>query len=206
VAGGRTRVLAVHDKPLPTGPTFEEVYACTPTRLPVAVVDRITEATVAVHAALGITTGATHVEFRLRGGDAEPVVLEAAARMGGGPIYRSVLLSTGVDMVAAVLDLARGRTPQVRPREAPTPVGFWNIFPEQPGRLTAVHGVEAAGADPRCDEVEIYRCLGEYLNTPPRTFQGHGHLIFTTGATEQLDGMFEHFVRTVRLETTPESE
>src|SRR5262249_17385760 len=130
VVNGATHMVAIHDKPLPTGPTFEEVYACTPTRLPSSTVDRITAAVAAVHSAMGITTGPTHVEFRLREGD-EPIVLEAAARMGGGPIYRSVLLSTGVDMVKATIDLALGRSPVISPWPAPMPVGFWNIFPAE---------------------------------------------------------------------------
>lgn len=203
VVDGETHVLAIHDKPLPTGPTFEEVYACTPTRLPGAVVARVVEATEAVHAALDIHTGASHVEFRLRGGE-QPVILEAAARMGGGPIYRSVMLSTGVDMVRAVLDIASGREPVIRPKEPATPVGFWNIFPDRAGALTAVHGVAEAEADPRADEIAIYRSIGEHLAVPPQTFQGHGHLIFTTDEQDQLDEVFAHFVSTVRLQTAPD--
>jgi biotin carboxylase len=203
VVDGVTHVLAIHDKPLPTGPTFEEVYACTPTRLPADVVARVVAATEAVHSALNIEVGASHVEFRLRDGE-HPAVLEAAARMGGGPIYRSVLLSTGIDMVRAVLDIAAGREPVIQPRERPTPVGFWNIFPERSGALTAVHGVEQARTDPRADEVAIYRAIGEHLDVPPQTFQGHGHLIFTTGELDELDEVFDHFVRTVRLETESE--
>lgn len=203
VVDGTTHVLAIHDKPLPTGPTFEEVYACTPTRLPREVVADIERSTAAVHAALGIHTGASHVEYRLRDGE-QPVILEAAARMGGGPIYRSVLLSTGVDMVEAVLDLAAGRQPSIAPRKRPAAVGFWNIFPERPGRLTAVRGVEEAALDPRMDELVLYRTIGEYLDVPPQTFQGHGHLIFTADGEDQLDEVFEHFVRTVRLDTAPD--
>jgi biotin carboxylase len=197
---GVTRTLAIHDKPLPTGPTFEEVYACTPTRLPEKTVRKVEEATVAVHRALGITTGATHVEFRLRD-DSEPVVLEAAARMGGGPIYRSVLLSTGVDMVEAVLDIASGRAPRIEPVERPTPVGFWNIFPERAGTLTQVTGLDEVLADPRVDEVQIYKSPGDELLVPPRTFQGHGHLIFTVDHEDELDPTFRALTETLRLET-----
>ncbi|WP_405996979.1 ATP-grasp domain-containing protein [Streptomyces sp. NBC_00829] len=199
VHNGITHTLAIHDKPLPTGPTFEEVYACTPTRLPKAVVDAVEEATRAVHRALGITTGATHVEFRLRG-DAEPVVLEAAARMGGGPIYRSVLLSTGVDMVEAVLDLARGLAPRVEPRAKATPVGFWNIFAERAGVFTGAAGLDEVRADPRVDEVEIYKSPGDHLLVPPQTFQGHGHLIFTVDDENELDPAFREMTATLRLE------
>ena len=203
VVDDETHVIAIHDKPLPTGPTFEEVYACTPTRLPDEVAARVAEATKAVHAALHITTAATHVEFRLRGG-AEPMVLEAAARMGGGPIYRSVLLSTGVDLVAAALDLASGRRPDPSCRHAPRPVGFWNIFPERPGEFTGVQGLEKVNADSQVDEVAIYRQLGDYLAMPPATIQGHGHLIFTVDTVEQLDDAFERYRKTVRLETRAE--
>jgi biotin carboxylase len=163
-------------------------------------VARVVEATKAVHAALGIVLGATHVEFRLREGT-EPVVLEAAARMGGGPIYRSVLLSTGIDLVAAALDLASGRTPgQLRPA-ALRPVGFWNIFPERAGRFIGALGLEEARADPQVDEIDIYREPGEYLDVPPQTIQGHGHLIFSVDTVEQLDDAFRYYLATVRLET-----
>ncbi|GGK22149.1 hypothetical protein GCM10010124_13280 [Pilimelia terevasa] len=200
VHDGVSRTVAIHDKPLPTGPTFEEVYACTPTRLPAATVAAVDEATAAVHRALGIATGATHVEFRLRGDD-RPVVLEAAARMGGGPIYRSVELSTGVDLVAASLDLATGRAPRITPRERASAVGFWNIFPERAGTLTRVAGLDEIRADPRVDEVEIYREPGEELAVPPRTFQGHGHLIFVVDGTDELDAAFDEMTTTLRLET-----
>jgi biotin carboxylase len=149
---------------------------------------------------MNITTGATHVEFRLRGG-VEPVLLEAAARLGGGPIYRSVQLSTGVDMVEAMLDLAAGRTPTIAPRSAPRPVGFRNIFPDAAGTLVAIHGVDEARADPAVDEIEIYRTVGDHLDVPPRTFQGHGHVIFSADTPDHLDEVFDHLVRTVRLQT-----
>lgn len=202
VVDGTTHMLAIHDKPLPTGPTFEEVYACTPTRLPAGTVDRIRSAVAAVHDAMGITTGPTHVEFRLRDG-AEPVVLEAAARMGGGPIYRSVLLSTGLDMVEATLDLALARSPVIAPRPDPRPIGFWNIFPARAGVLTEIAGVDQARADPRVDEVEIYRQPGDQLAVPPRTFQGHGHLIFKVSHVDELDPTFVELTRMVRLHTEP---
>jgi biotin carboxylase len=200
VVDGVTHSIAIHDKPLPTGPTFEEVYACTPTRLPARTVATLYAAAKAVHEAMNITTGATHVEFRLRD-DVEPVLLEAAARLGGGPIYRSVHLSTGVDMVEAMLDLATGRTPTIAPGAAPRPVGFRNIFPDAAGTLVAVNGVDEARANPVVDEIEIYRTAGDHLDVPPRTFQGHGHVIFSADTQNHLDEVFAHLVRTVRLET-----
>jgi len=200
VIDGVTHSLAIHDKPLPQGSTFEEIYASTPTRLPADTVTEVLAATARVHAALGIDTGATHVEFRLRDGR-EPVVLEAGARMGGGPIYRSVLLSTGVDMLEAVLDLATGRRPQIAPHGAPVPIGFRNIFPEQGGRVVGVVGVDEANGQQHVHEVEVFRKVGEFADVPPNTYEGHGHVIFTAPTLDELDRRFAELTRTLRIET-----
>ncbi len=111
------------------------------------------ELTAAAHKELGITIGATHTEFRVRP-DQDPMILETAARLGGGPIYRSVLLSTGVDMVHAVLDLALGRRPGIRVAEPPAPTGFYLFFADRAGTIKAVHGVEEAAAGLRRQLVE----------------------------------------------------
>jgi biotin carboxylase len=202
VVGGVTHSVAIHDKPLPTGPTFEEVYACTPTRLPADIVAAAYEAAADVHVALGIEVGGTHVEFRLRNGN-EPVLLEAAARLGGGPIYRSVLLSTGVDMVEAALDLATGRHPRIEPWERTMAVGFWNIFPAEAGRFVAAQGIDEARGDDRVVELDIYRAFGDELAVPPQTFQGHGHLMFVVPTVDELDSTFQELTELVRLETKP---
>ena len=131
---GQTEVLAIHDKPLPmNGPYFEEVFYATPSELPGPALARIMELTAAAHKEPGITIGATHTEFRVRP-DQDPMILETAARLGGGPIYRSVLLSTGVDMVHAVLDLALGRLPGIRVAEPPAPTGFYLFFADRAAR------------------------------------------------------------------------
>lgn len=200
VADGRTHVVAIHDKPLPMhGPYFEEVYYATPTDLPPAQVARITELTDAAHRALGITTGATHTEFRIRP-DGDPMILETAARLGGGPIYRSVLFSTGVDMVEAVLDVSLGRTPDLTPPRPVVPIGFYLFFAERAGTITEVHGFEEAEADPRVKEVDLYRKVGDQVNVPPHVWQAHGHVIFTAERRDGLGEVFDELVKTVRLD------
>lgn len=200
VVAGHTHTISIHDKPLPTGPTFEEVYACTPSELPANVVAKLHAATKAVHQAMGINTGASHVEFRLRD-DQEPVILEAAARLGGGPIYRSVQLSTGIDMVEGLLDIAMGREPSIELPEAPRAVGFWNIFAKRRGVLAEIAGVDEALADPRVDEVDIYHTAGDFLDLPPRTFQSHGHLIYTASRRQDLDESFHQLANLIELRT-----
>lgn len=200
VVGGETHVVAVHDKPLPmNGPYFEEVCYTTPSRLPAEVEARVREITAAAHRAVDIRTGATHTEFRVQDG-AEPMILETAARLGGGPVYQSLLLSTGVDMVAGLLDLALGEQPDLTAKPEPTPTGFYLFFAEKAGRIKAVHGVEEANGDPHVRELALYRSVGDEVDVPPDAGQAHGHVVFTADTVSGLDDVFARLVKTVRLE------
>ncbi|MBN6038030.1 ATP-grasp domain-containing protein [Amycolatopsis sp. 195334CR] len=195
VDGGRTEVVAVHDKPLPmNGPYFEELSYTTPSRLSSPVLDRIAEVTAAAHDALGITLGGTHTELRIDGG--EPKILETAARVGGGGVYRSVLLSTGVDLIAAAADLALGRSPQVR-AEAARPVGTYTFFAEKAGEVVAVKGLP----DPAVSEYEVYVEPGDVVDVPPHVSKSHGCALFTADTVSGLDEVQRRLTRTIRIET-----
>ncbi|WP_328647497.1 ATP-grasp domain-containing protein [Amycolatopsis sp. NBC_00348] len=200
VVGGETHVVAIHDKPLPmNGPYFEEVYYTTPSRLPAEVQARIREITAAAHRAVGIRTGATHTEFRIRDG-ADPMILETAARLGGGPVYQSLLSSTGVDMVAGLLDLALGRQPDLTSKPEPEPTGFYLFFAEKAGRIKNIHGVEQVNADPDVRELTLYRAVGDDVEVPPDAGQAHGHVVFTADTVSGLGDVFDRLVKTLRLE------
>lgn len=186
VVEGRTNVLAIHDKPLPmTGPLFAEILYTTPSRLPACTQERLRECAARAHAALGISTGATHAEFRVTP-DGQPVALEVAARIGGGAVYQSVRHSVGVDMVKAAVDLARGKLPALVPH-APLPVGELSLFAGEEGVLESVSGVAEATADPVVLEIQIYQQPGERVVTPPRAHQSHGHVLFTAATAAELD-------------------
>ncbi|MCJ1677455.1 ATP-grasp domain-containing protein [Streptomyces sp. APSN-46.1] len=200
VVDGQAHVVAIHDKPLPMeGPYFVDVHYATPSRLPVEVRDRIVELTAASHRAVGIESGAVHTEFRIQS-DGTPKILETAARLGGGPIYQSVLLSTGVDMVAAVLDVASGRKPDLRPKPEPTPAGFYLFFAEKAGRISGISGVEEAGLKPHVHELSLYRKVGDAVDVPPRVWQSHGHVIFTADSDDGLVETFDELVKSIKIE------
>ncbi|GAA4064185.1 hypothetical protein GCM10022233_42980 [Streptomyces shaanxiensis] len=200
VVDGGTRVVAIHDKPLPMeGPFFEEVYYTTPTRLPAELVERITKAVDAAHSALGIGTGATHTEFRITA-DGEPYILETAARLGGGPVYQSVLLSTGIDMVDALLDLATGREPQLDVPNSPTPTGFYLFFAERAGELVGVAGLNTIESDPRVGEIMLYGQPGDQVLVPPHASAAHGHVVFSAPTAAAVDAAFQEFRDAITVE------
>jgi biotin carboxylase len=182
---GQTTVVAVHDKPLPmVGPLFEELYFATPSRLPEATLTEVHRLTDAAHRALEISLGATHTEFRIT--PEGPVILETAARLGGGPVYRSVLSATGIDLVDAVIDVARGRQPDLRPRRS-RPTGFSLFFAAREGTVRQIAGQAHALSDPDVVELEIYTRIGDRVGVPPRVFQAHGHAVFTAETAAELD-------------------
>lgn len=200
VVDGETHVVAIHDKPLPMeGPFFEEIYYATPTRLPRGRVRTILAATAAAHRALEIDTGVTHTEFRVPA-TGEPIILEIGARMGGGPIYQSVLLSTGVDLVVAALDLARGYGLTSTVHEIPSPTGFYLFFAERAGKLCGVHGLEEVRADRRTREVDIYSEVGDEVVVPPHASSAHGHVVFCAATADGVDATFEEFRSAIRVE------
>ena len=76
---GRLRVLAIFDKPDPLeGPYFEETIYVTPSRLPTDVQAALIASAERSVAALGLTTGPVHAEFRVN--ETGPWVLEVAPR------------------------------------------------------------------------------------------------------------------------------
>lgn len=191
IIDGTTHVLAIHDKPLPMrGPLFEEIYYRTPSALPVGTQDEIRAFVPRMHEALGLTIGASHAEFRIPAAGGPPVALEVGARIGGGGVYASVLASTGVDMLGAVIELARGRAPRVAPHD-PHPTGFFMAFAGAEGVLREVRGIDAVRADPAVVEVDVYKGPGEEVLAPPRVFQAHAHVVTTADSLDGVDAAFD---------------
>jgi biotin carboxylase len=190
IVDGTTRVLVIHDKPLPMrGPLFEEIYHRTPSQLPAATQGLVRTLVSRMHAALGMTVGASHAEFRIPA-EGPPVALEVAARIGGSGIYASVLTSTGIDMMAAVIELSRGSVPEV-PQQPPVPAGFFTVSAGAEGILRRVRGIEEVRRDRAVVEVDIYKVPGDEVLVPPRVFQSHGHVVLAADSLAAVDAAFD---------------
>lgn len=200
VVNGVTHCVAVHDKPLPMeGPDFSEVYFATPSGLPVGVQEQLSEVTAAANKLLGVDTGVTHTEFRITD-QHEVVLLESAARIGGGGIQSSVRHSTGVDLVGAMVDLVSGVTPVLEPRPVPRPTGWFILFADRSGVLTGVRGVEALRADPRVLDLELYCQVGSRIELSEQVSSAWlGRVVFTAGTRAELDATFHELWDTVEF-------
>jgi cysteine synthase A len=106
---GSIHIVAICGKDISDPPFFVELGHWFPSELPANELDRIRTEVEKALVALGITHGASHTEVRLTASG--PVIIEAAARLGGDQIPELVRLASGIDLYAAAIEVALGRDP-----------------------------------------------------------------------------------------------
>ena len=160
-AGGVFHPLTVTDRLTADPPAFGVALAhAWPSELSVAATQSLIDAARAAAEALGIENGPTYTQIRV--GPAGPLVIEVAARLGGGHDAELCELATGFDLNGAALDAALGRDCVVTTQSPSGTGGACVVFlvaPEK-GTLAAVEGVEEAQAAEGVRDVRIYRRPG----------------------------------------------
>ena len=126
---GEHHILALTKKYTTGAPHFIETGHAEPADdIPPALLPAVRGTVLSALDALHIAYGASHAEFLITPqGDVR--IVEVGARMGGDCIGSDlVYLSTGVDFMAAVIDAACGRAPDLTPKRAPGPARIRFIF------------------------------------------------------------------------------
>ena len=150
---GNTCVVAVTDK-LTTGPPYYvEIGHSQPAQVSAGERERLVHTAMAAIEAVGIDWSASHTEIRL--GRKGPCIMEIGARLAGGCIASHLVpLSTGIDLVRAVVDLALGREPDLHPRfQRASAIRF---LTPSPGVVRNISGVAAAKRVPGTAVVDVY--------------------------------------------------
>ncbi|SDL48522.1 ATP-grasp domain-containing protein [Tessaracoccus oleiagri] len=122
--GDELHVVTITDKLTSAAPHFVEMGHSQPSSLPDSDQAAIRALTAAAARALGVTDCAVHAEIMLT--LAGPRMIEFGARLGGDFITTDLVpLSTGVDMVTALIDLSCGHRPDLTPtRSAASAIRF----------------------------------------------------------------------------------
>jgi biotin carboxylase len=171
---GRLRTLAIFDKPDPLeGPYFEETVYVTPSRLPPRVLKLVEDCAGSAVAALGLTRGPIHAEFRVNARGAW--VLEVQPRPIGGLCARA--LRFGAEKMPLEELLARhalGMPTGGLEREADAS-GVMMIPVPESGILEGVAGLEEAARVPGVASVEITARMHDYVAAWP---EGSSYLGF----------------------------
>ncbi len=171
---GNLRTLAIFDKPDELeGPYFEETIYVTPSRLPPRALAVVEDCARSAVAALGLTRGPIHAEFRLNARG--PWVLEVQPRPIGGLCARALRFGPArMPLEELLVRHALGIPTRGLEREA-VASGVMMIPVPASGILEGVEGIEEAARVPGVESVEITARMHDYIAAWP---EGSSYLGF----------------------------
>jgi len=155
-------------------------------------------------AAVGIRTGPTHTEVRLR--PAGPAVIEINARLAGGMIPEIIRLADGVDLLEQQILAAVGRPLQLgqadpAPRRRSAGIRF--LLAERSGILEAVAGTVEAAALAGITEVVITAEQGKPVDPARDSYGRLGYVIAHGASPAEVVRRLDAAQRAVRLTIVP---
>ncbi len=125
---GQHTLLAITEKFTTGSPNFIETGHFEPAQLAAETVDNVREVVFKALDVLEIANGASHSEIMIKQ-DGSIVIVEIGGRMGGDCIGSSLVkLSTGVDFVKTVIDVALGNKPDLTRENVKNAAGIKFIF------------------------------------------------------------------------------
>lgn len=198
VWNGIVNVLQVTDKKTTEAPYFVELGHSQPSLYPDDVVGVIRDAAVKGVEALGLNDCAAHAEVKYQ--DGKPYIMEIGARLGGDFISTALThLSTGIDMVAAAIDVSMGIEPDLKPVDEPCGVAI-RYFTPSPGIVREISG-EASLQRPEVYDAEIYVKPGDRVRDVKSSLDRSGHVIVTAPSASEAITLAEELISTVKIVT-----
>lgn len=198
VWNGKVNVLTVTDKKTTGAPHFVELGHNQPSCYSKEDVETLKAAAVAGVKALGVNNCACHAEAKLMNGKA--YLMEIGARLGGDFISTELThLSTGIDMVAAAINVALGIEPDLSVKEEPKGACI-RYFCPKPGRLISVSNTEVLD-DPHVYKKEIYVHEGDIIPEVTSSLSRSGHVIVIEKTPQKAIELAERLIREVKFDT-----
>lgn len=198
VSHGKVNVLQVTDKKTTEAPYFVELGHSQPSQFPAAIVEKIIDAAVKGVEALQLSDCAAHAEVKVQEG--KPYIMEIGARLGGDFISTELTrLSTGIDMVAAAIDVALGNEPNLKPVAISQGVAI-RYFTPRPGVVRNIKGLEILN-HPEVYDAEIYIKVGDTVHEVRSSLDRSGHIIVTASTPKAAVELAESLVSQVKIET-----
>lgn len=193
---GDVHVLTVTDKKTTEAPYFVELGHNQPSMFPAETVAAIKEAAIMGVKALGLDNCAAHAELKVM--DGKPYLMEIGARLGGDFISTELThLSTGIDMVAAAINVALGIAPCLEPTEPKYGVCI-RYFTAQPGKLLSFSGLEPFN-NPHIYQMEIYQKPGDIIPEVRSSLDRSGHVIVTHDTVQKAIELADKIVKSVEF-------
>lgn len=195
---GEPHVLAVTDKKTTGAPYFVELGHNQPSVYPVEIQEKLKAGAIAGCKALGLTYCAAHCELKVQNDNV--YLMEIGARMGGDFISTELThLSSGIDMVAAAIDVVLGKEPNLHPTEDKHGVCI-RYFTPKPGKLVAIENKEVLN-DAHVYAAEVYHKVGEMISEVKSSLDRTGHVIVTDDTVQHAIERAERLINDVKFTT-----
>lgn len=195
---GEPHVLAVTDKKTTEAPYFVELGHNQPSVYPEDIQQKLKDGAIAGCKALGLTNCAAHCELKIQNG--EVYLMEIGARMGGDFISTELThLSSGIDMVAATINVVLGVEPNLKPVEEKHGVAI-RYFTPKPGKVASIENTEALN---RLDvyDAEIYVKSGDEVREVKSSLDRSGHVIVIAQTPQMAIKRAEELIDEVKIVT-----
>lgn len=198
VWNGVVNVLQVTDKKTTEAPYFVELGHNQPSLYSSEVVTSVKDAAVKGVKALGLKDCAAHAEVKVQNGVA--YLMEIGARLGGDFISTELThLSSGIDMVAAAINVALGIEPDLTPKSAPQGVAI-RYFTPKPGRVVAIENKKALRR-PDVYDYDIYVKPGDEVREVKSSLDRSGHVIVTAPTAKEAIDIAGELISIVKIIT-----
>ena len=201
---GDFRSIALFDKPDPLeGPFFEETVYVTPSQVNAVIQSQITLAVTRAAQALGLHHGPVHAELRFN--SKGPYVLEVAARPIGGlcaKVLRFEHRGQSIGLEDLLLLHAAGEPIDQWRREHRASAVMMIPIPRS-GVFRGVDGVDAAGAVPYIEEIEITAKRDQRLLALPEGASYLGFIFARAATARDADGALREAHARLRFTIDP---
>lgn len=197
VWNGRVEVLTVTDKLTTGAPHFVEMGHSQPTTLAPTQAAEVCRAAVLGIRALGLNWCAAHAEVKLP--PSGPMLIEIGARLGGDFITTELVpRSTGIDMVAAAIQLCLGEPPDLRAAHGPSAAAI-RYLSVPPGRISEINGIEEARRAAGIRALEVYVSVGDSAGVVNSSLARSGHVIAEGNTAAEAVSHADRSLRMIRV-------
>lgn len=193
---GNVHILAVTDKLTQGKPYFVEIGHAEQSMLPTDTVDAIKDLAKRAVKAVGIDNSPAHVEIMVT--PTGPKMVELGSRMGGGCITTHLVpLSTGIDMIQSVMNMALGMKPDVTPKFN-RGAALRHIVGLE-GIIKSIDGIDEAQSIEGVNEVTILKEIGDKVHYFKNGSDRIGYVIASANSTTEAIRMCEEALSKIKI-------
>lgn len=195
---GNVHILAITDKLTLGKPYFVEIGHAEQSQKDESTVNAIKDLATRAVKAVGIDNSPAHVEIIVTKDG--PKMVELGSRMGGGGITTHLVpLSTGIDMIQTVMDLAVGKEPNLTPKFNKGSALRHIVGVE--GIIESIEGIEKAEKVSGVYEVTMFKNVGDeccaFMNGADRV----GCVIAQGETTAEAIAICEEALNKIKIKT-----